>query len=83
MRLFESIIDANHRAVAGDASAGLHPAEFADALPVVALTCNNGAKRLKLQDYAHDKQNGICLRRFRRGTQIFWLLSAKIRVICG
>jgi carbonic anhydrase len=39
MRLFESIIDANHRAVAGDASAGLHPAEFADALPVAALTC--------------------------------------------
>ena len=39
MHLFESIIDANHRAVAGDASAGLHPAEFADALPVVALTC--------------------------------------------
>jgi len=39
MHLFEAIIDANHRAVAGDASAGLHPAEFADALPVVALTC--------------------------------------------
>jgi carbonic anhydrase len=39
MRLFESIIDANHRAVAGDASAGLHPAEFADSLPVIALTC--------------------------------------------
>ena len=39
MRLFESIVDANHRAVAGDASAGLHPAEFADALPVIALTC--------------------------------------------
>ena len=39
MPLFESIIDANHRAVAGDASAGLHPADFADALPVVALTC--------------------------------------------
>jgi carbonic anhydrase len=39
MRLFEAIIDANHRAVAGDASAGLHPAEFADALPVIALTC--------------------------------------------
>ena len=39
MRLFESIIDANHRAVAGDASAGLHPADFADALPVIALTC--------------------------------------------
>src|SRR5271154_6996954 len=39
MRLFESIIDANHRAVAGDNSAGLHPADFADALPVIALTC--------------------------------------------
>jgi carbonic anhydrase len=39
MRLFEAIIDANHRAVAGDASAGLHPAEFADELPVIALTC--------------------------------------------
>jgi len=39
MRLFEAIIDANHRAVAGDASAGLHPADFADSLPVVALTC--------------------------------------------
>lgn len=39
MRLFEAIIDANHRAVAGDATAGLHPAEFEDELPVVALTC--------------------------------------------
>jgi len=39
MRLFEAIIDLNHRAVAGDASAGLHPAEFAEALPVIALTC--------------------------------------------
>lgn len=39
MNLFEAIIDANHRAVAGDASAGLHPAEFADHLPIIALTC--------------------------------------------
>ena len=39
MKLFEAIIDANHRAVAGDASAGLHPAEFAESLPVIALTC--------------------------------------------
>ncbi len=39
MRLFEAIIDANHRAVAGDTSAGLHPADFADELPVIALTC--------------------------------------------
>jgi carbonic anhydrase len=39
MRLFEAIIDANHRATGGDASAGLRPAEFADSLPVAALTC--------------------------------------------
>ena len=39
MRLFESIVDANHRAVAGDTSAGLHPDEFAEELPVIALTC--------------------------------------------
>jgi carbonic anhydrase len=39
MRLFEAIIDANHRAVAGDTTAGLHPADFEDELPVIALTC--------------------------------------------
>ena len=39
MRLFEAIVDANHRAVAGDKEAGLHPADFADELPVIALTC--------------------------------------------
>ncbi len=39
MRLFEAIIDANHRAVAGDKEAGLHPADFEDELPVIALTC--------------------------------------------
>jgi carbonic anhydrase len=39
MRLFEAIIDANHRAVAGDQGAGLHPTEFESELPVVALTC--------------------------------------------
>ncbi len=39
MRLFEAIIDANHRAVAGDANASLHPGDFADELPVIALTC--------------------------------------------
>jgi carbonic anhydrase len=35
----EAIIDANHRALAGDTNAGLHPSEFADELPLVALTC--------------------------------------------
>jgi len=35
----EAIIDANHRALAGDSNAGLHPAEFENELPLVALTC--------------------------------------------
>jgi carbonic anhydrase len=39
MRLFEAIIDANHRALAGDQSAGLHPADYASEFPIVALTC--------------------------------------------
>jgi len=39
MRLLEAVIDANHRALAGDASAGLHPADFEAELPLVALTC--------------------------------------------
>jgi len=39
MRLFEAIVDANHRALAGDTAAGLHPAEYADSLPIAALTC--------------------------------------------
>ncbi len=39
MRLFEAIVDANHRAVAGDKEAGLHPDDFIDELPVIALTC--------------------------------------------
>lgn len=39
MRLFEAILEANHRAVAGDKDAGLHPDDFAAELPVVALTC--------------------------------------------
>ncbi|MBI3850690.1 MAG: hypothetical protein HY298_10530 [Verrucomicrobia bacterium] len=38
MRLFEAIIDANHRALAGDETAGLHPADFADSLRIMALT---------------------------------------------
>ena len=39
MRLLEAILDANHRAADGDANAGLHPSDFADSLPLVALTC--------------------------------------------
>ncbi len=39
MRLFEAIIDANQRALAGDATAGLRVDDFADSLPIAALTC--------------------------------------------
>src|SRR2546427_1216372 len=39
MRLFEAILDANHRAVAGDQTAGLHPTEYEEELPIAALTC--------------------------------------------
>lgn len=39
MRLLEAIVDANHRALAGDTQAGLHPADFESELPLVALTC--------------------------------------------
>jgi len=39
MRLLEAIVDANHRALAGDDNAGRHPADFADELPLVALSC--------------------------------------------
>jgi len=39
MRLFEAIVDANHRAIAGDAAAGVRVAEFENELPVIALTC--------------------------------------------
>jgi carbonic anhydrase len=39
MRLFEAITEANHRAVAGDKSASVCITDFADELPVIALTC--------------------------------------------
>jgi carbonic anhydrase len=39
MRLFEAIVTANHRALAEDSGAGLHPDQFAESLPIVALTC--------------------------------------------
>jgi carbonic anhydrase len=39
MRLFDAILDANHCALAGDTNAGVHPGDFLNDLPVVALTC--------------------------------------------
>jgi carbonic anhydrase len=38
MRLFEAILDANQRAARGE-KAGLRPGDYADSLPIVALTC--------------------------------------------
>jgi carbonic anhydrase len=38
-QLFQAMVEANHRALAGDSSAGLHPAEHEEELPLVALTC--------------------------------------------
>lgn len=38
MRLFEAIVDANQRA-SREEKAGLRPGDFADSLPIVALTC--------------------------------------------
>jgi carbonic anhydrase len=39
MRLFEAILDANHRAIAGDTGASIHCSQHEDSLPVAALTC--------------------------------------------
>jgi carbonic anhydrase len=39
MRLFEAVLAANQRALAGDRSAGVRVADYADELPIVALTC--------------------------------------------
>jgi carbonic anhydrase len=39
MRLFDAIIDANHRALAGEANASLNFPDLANALPVAVLTC--------------------------------------------
>ncbi len=39
MRLVEAIVSANNKALSGDSKAGLHVTDFADSLPLVALTC--------------------------------------------
>ena len=39
MHLFEAIVEASHRAAAGGVPPAIQPAEFAAALPVVALSC--------------------------------------------
>ncbi len=39
MRLFEAVLAANQRALAGDRAAGVRVADYTDELPIVALTC--------------------------------------------
>ncbi|HEY3853370.1 MAG TPA: carbonic anhydrase [Verrucomicrobiae bacterium] len=39
MRLFEAVFAANQRALAGDRSAGVRISDYADEVPVIALTC--------------------------------------------
>jgi len=39
MHLFDAILEANHRAIAGDQNAGVRVADYENELPVVALTC--------------------------------------------
>jgi carbonic anhydrase len=39
MRLFEAVLAANQRALAGDPAAGVRIADYIDELPIVALTC--------------------------------------------
>ena len=39
MHLFEAIVEANNRALAGDDKVSLHVEEFTDSLPIIALTC--------------------------------------------
>lgn len=39
MRLFEAIMDANQRALRGDKTAGVRIADYANSLPIAALTC--------------------------------------------
>ena len=39
MRLFDAILDANHRALNGDKTAGVRVADYTSELPLIALTC--------------------------------------------
>ena len=78
MRLFEAILEANHRAVAGDASAGLRPADFADVLPIIALTCiDPRLNRLLPEVLGVPEENFIWLR--NAGNIVTSTLSSTIR----
>src|SRR5205823_13879617 len=78
MHLFEAIVEANHRAVAAGAKAALNTAEFADALPVVALTCiDPRLNRLVPEMLGVSEEQFIWLR--NAGNIITGLLSSTMR----
>lgn len=80
MRLFEAILDANHRALAGDSRAGLHPADFPDGLPLVALTCiDPRLNRLLPEVLGVHEDDFIWLR--NAGNIIFDPLSSMMRTL--
>jgi carbonic anhydrase len=78
MRLFEAIMEANHRAVAGDPNAGLHPGDFANELPVAALTCIDPRLNALFPDaLGLPKESFIWLR--NAGNIIFGSMSTMMR----
>jgi carbonic anhydrase len=80
MRLFEAIIDANHRAMRGDATAGLRPAEYADSLPIAALSCIDARLNPLLPEVLGiDERDFIWLR--NSGNIIFDTMSSMMRTI--
>ena|ERR1041384_3139398 len=80
MRLIEAIIDANHRALNGDEKAGLHPDEFGDELPIIALTCIDPRLNRLLPDALGIKaEQFIWLR--NAGNIIFEPMSSMMRTL--
>jgi carbonic anhydrase len=80
MRLFEAIVSANERALAGDSRAGLRPSEFADSLPVVALTCiDPRLNRLMPEVLGVSEEDFIWLR--NAGNIIFDPMSSMMRTL--
>jgi len=80
MRLFEAIMDSNHRALSGGNQAGLRPSEFPEALPVVALTCvDPRLNRLLPEALGIPEDDFIWLR--NAGNIVFDPMSSMMRTI--
>jgi carbonic anhydrase len=80
MRLFEAIVDANHRLLPGQTKAELNRADFAESLPIVALTCIEPRLNALLPDaLGVGPQDFISLR--NAGNIIFDPLSTMMRTL--